>query len=325
VTSAKWSDDKVVGVAKRDGVVVITPQMTRTLLPMPELIAATRRQFEIGQQTAPVRTVLDGGDLDWIAMPGLRSENGLLCKLVRVNRTDSGNEKARIAGVVLLLTSDGDLECVIDASEFTARRTAAAAAYATDLLAKTDAQTLALFGTGALAAPHIEAITTIRPISEIRIVGRSQDRTASFAEARRAEGYNAVACDAQTAVRGADIIVTVTNSERAVFDDADIDAPVHINAMGSYRPERREIPGDTVARAQIVVESIEATWHEAGDIVLAHSEGLIARGDIALELHNHEEISAIAPGGITLFKSVGHVCLDLAAAEVLSANLSVNS
>ena len=121
-----------------------------------------------------------------------------------------------------------------------------------------------------------------------------------------------------TAVRGADIVVTATTAEAPVFDDADVAPGTHINAIGSYRPERAEVPAATVARSVVVVETREAAWHEAGDLIQPRDAGLIDEGHVYAELHERERLEAVRqrePDAVTLFKSVGHVALDLAAVE----------
>jgi ornithine cyclodeaminase/alanine dehydrogenase-like protein (mu-crystallin family) len=152
----------------------------------------------------------------------------------------------------------------------------------------------------------------------VRVVGRSPERLQSFCERLREQGWNVTATDAGTAVRGADIVVTATTAEGPVFDDADVAPGTHINAIGSYRPERAEVPAATVARAVVVVETRETAWHEAGDLIQPRNAGLIDEGHVYAELHERERLEAVRqrePGAVTLFKSVGHVALDLAAVE----------
>jgi alanine dehydrogenase len=303
-----------------EAVPFITSTDLRALLPMEELISAVEARFA-GQPgaIAAERTVLAGEKTDWIVMPGVRGGDAFLCKLVRVAHGPrlATERFPTVAGVVLLMNASGEVECILDAAEFTARRTAAAAGVATKLLAESDAATLALFGTGALALPHVEAIHAVRPLREIRIVGRTPERTDALVRHLTGSGHLARACDAQAALAGADIVVTVTTSATPVFDDSDLASHIHINAMGSYRPDHRELPAATLARATIVVESVEATWREAGDVILAHDEGAITRDHVHLELRDLIADQWRPGRGITIFKSVGHVLLDLAAADVV--------
>jgi ornithine cyclodeaminase len=258
-------------------------------------------------------------------MPGATSRSGLVCKVLRVGHGKiSSPGTPTLAGVVVLLDADGQLIALLDAAMLTARRTAAAAAYATRMLAREDASVLALFGVGGLAAEHVEGIAAVRPLSEIRVVGRSPERLQRFCEVMSSRGYAAQATDGHSAMLGADIVVAVTTSEKPVFADEDVEPGLHINAMGSYRADRAEVPAATVARARVIVETKETAWHEAGDLIQPRDAGLIDESHVYAELHERERIAALRaaePDAITLFKSVGHVALDLAALEVGLAQL----
>lgn len=296
---------------------LLSPDETRRALPWPELIAAAGHAFDRPPE-APQRLVLDDEGQDWVVMPGA-SLGGLVCKLLRVGHGTKVDGGPTIAGVVLLLDHQGRLVALLDGATLTARRTAAIAAYATDLLARPDAAVLALFGAGGLAEAHVEAIATVRTLTEIRVVGRSPERLHEFCARMTARGYDVVATDAATAVRGASIVVTATTSSTPVFADVDVDAGTHINAMGSYRPERAEVPAETVRRARVVVETRESAWEEAGDLIQPRAAGLIDERHVLAELHDQEKIAGLRaerPDAITLFKSVGHVALDLAALAI---------
>lgn len=299
------------------------PLETRALLPMPELIDAVGDAFR-SRPEAPQRLVLNDDGRDWVIMPGINGASGLICKVVRVRTTESQDTSSTISGTAMAFDADGRLIMALDGAVVTARRTAAVAAYATDLMARQDSSVLALFGTGALAEEHLEAMALVREIKEVRVVGRSNERLRQFCQRMTSRGYPVTASDASAAVDGADIVVTVTTSQTPVFSDACLAVGTHICAMGSYRPERAEIPAQTVARALVVVENREAAWHEAGDLILARAAGLIDGDHVKAELHEREYITDIrsnAPDEVTLFKSVGHVALDIAALSVAVAHL----
>ncbi len=303
---------------------VLSAEQTREILPMAALIDAVGRAFETAP-TAPQRLVIPAQGQDWIVMPGSTSRGGLVCKVMRVgDGNDNGSRTPTLGGIVVLLDADGRLIALLDAAMLTARRTAAAAAYATRMLAREDASVLALFGAGALAAEHVEAIAAVRPLAEIRIVGRSRERVQSLCDVLSSRGYAARATDGHAAMRGADIVVAVTTSSTPVFADEDAEAGLHINAMGSYRAQRAEVPAATVTRARVIVETKETAWHEAGDLIQPRDAGLIDESHVYAELHERDRIArlrAAEPDAITLFKSVGHVALDLAALEVGLAQL----
>jgi alanine dehydrogenase len=292
---------------------------------MPELIDAVGRAFDDLAPGGGERIVLPADGHDWVVMPGLTSRGGVLCKLLRVGHGDGEVGGApTISGVVALLDADGALLALLDGGTLTSRRTAAVAAYATSVLAAEDADVLAVFGAGALAEEHVEAIAAVRDLREIRVVGRSPERLRAFRERMTARGFDVTISDPAQALRGARIVVTATTSTQPVLADGDVEPGTHINAMGSYRAERAEIPSVTVARAHVVVETRASAWHEAGDLIQPRDAGLIGDDHVAAEIGERDRIETIRaadPEGITLFKSVGHVALDLAALEVVLAHL----
>jgi alanine dehydrogenase len=302
---------------------VFSANETRAILPMRELIDGVGRAFA-APPDAPQRLVLSDDVQDWVVMPALTSRGGMVCKLLRVGRGDGRGPATTISGVVALFDADGALLALLDGGTLTARRTAAAAAYATELLARPDASVLALFGAGALAEESVEAVATVRPLSEIRVVGRSPERVLAFTERLASAGYPVRATDARDAMEGADLVVAATTSPEPLFADDDVAAGTHLNAMGSYKPERAEIPAGTVRRARVVVETRETAWHEAGDLIRPRDAGLIGDDHVYAELHERARIAELReaePDAVTLFKSVGHVALDLAALDVGLAQL----
>jgi ornithine cyclodeaminase len=291
---------------------------------MPDLVDAVGHAFD--ELVSPgERIVLPAEGQDWVVMPGMTSRGGVLCKLLRVGHGESAVDGVpTISGVVALLDAEGTLLALLDGGILTSRRTAAVAAYATSLLAADDADVLALFGAGALAEEHVEAIAAVRDLREIRVVGRSPERVRGFRDRMGARGFDVTLSDAAQALRDARIVVTATTSTQPVLADADVEPGTHINAMGSYRPERAEIPAATVARARVVVETRATAWHEAGDLIQPRDAGLIGDDHVVAEIGERDLIATIRaadPQGITLFKSVGHVALDLAALEVVLAQL----
>ena len=292
---------------------------------MPELIEAVGRAFD-NRGAAGARIVLPAEGHDWVVMPGLTSRGGVLCKLLRVAHGDDGGAAGvpTVSGIVALLDADGKLLALLDGGTLTSRRTAAVAAYASSLLAAENAEVLTVFGAGSLAEEHVEAISAVRPLREIRAVGRSPERARVFSERMAARGFDVTLSDPEQALRGANIVVTATTSQQPVLADADVEPGTHINAMGSYKPERAEIPAATVVRSRVVVETRESAWQEAGDLIQPRDAGLIGDDHVLAEIHERERIMAIRPAdpdAVTLFKSVGHVALDLAALEVALGQL----
>ena len=205
-------------------------------------------------------------------------------------------------GAVILHSGDtGEPLAIVNAAAVTAIRTAAVSAVATKLLARADASVLAILGTGVQARSHREAIPLVRPIKEIRMCGR--------------EG------NAAEAVRGADIVVTATNSREPVLRREWLAPGVHINAVGSSIAAARELDGATVAASSLFVDRRESTVNESGDYLFAVVDGAISGPE-----HIKAEIGEILIGAaegrtsddeITLFKSLGLAIEDLAAAAFL--------
>ncbi len=212
-----------------------------------------------------------------------------------------------------------ELLAVIEADRLGQIRTGAATAVATRHLAAPGEATLGVLGTGWQARGQAQAIACVRPLREIRAWGRDAARLKAFcADMEKSCGAPArPAASAEEAVRGAGIVVTATSAEQPVLRGEWLEPGAHLNAVGSNRPERRELDGEAVRRADlIVIDSIEQGRLEAGDLLL---------GDPA-SLDRAVELSAIIAGResgrrskeqITLFKSLGIGLEDLAAASVV--------
>jgi ornithine cyclodeaminase/alanine dehydrogenase-like protein (mu-crystallin family) len=211
--------------------------------------------------------------------------------------------------VLLYDAATGRPLAFLEANRLGQIRTGAASGVATRLMAREDASVLAVIGTGFQAETQVAAVRCVRNITETRVWSRSPERRASFAGR-----FGAVAPEsAEAAVRGADIVCTITYAKDPVLDDAWIAPGCHLNAAGSNNPQRRELPAELVLRTQIVaVDSREQARYESGDLLLA---GLDLDGVVELE-----EIAAgrrpgrTSPAGVTIFKSNGLGVQDVAAA-----------
>jgi len=219
--------------------------------------------------------------------------------------------------VTLYDGTTGEVLAVMNASPITAIRTAAVSGLATRALARDDARLLAMVGAGHQAHPHIAAMLEARQFEDIRIAARSVES----AERLAAEWPLARAVDTvEEAVRGADVICTVTQSKEPVLQADWLEPGAHINAVGACLPHTRELDAETVARSAFFTDRRESCVNEAGDYVLALKEGAIAEGHIRAELG--EVLAGSAPGResddeITVFESLGLAVEDLAAAEYL--------
>jgi ornithine cyclodeaminase len=207
---------------------------------------------------------------------------------------------------------------LMDGTRITEIRTAAVSAVATRHLSRTDASVLAIIGTGVQARAHARAIACVRELSEVRIVGRRMEAAQSLADELASELPARAFDNVGSALDGADIVATVTASPTPVFNAADIDAGVHLNAVDSSTPNARELPTATVAAARLFVDDTRAALAEAGDILLAIGERAIDAGHIAGTL-GEVVIGQVAgrtdASQVTVFESLGLGLEDVAAAS----------
>jgi len=261
-----------------------------------------------------------------VAVPGailhvLPAASSALRRLAaKVYATTKGGDRF----VVLLFDAgSADLLAIIEADRMGQMRTGAASRVATRRLARPDAKVFGILGTGWQARSQIQAIARVRPLREVRAWGRDRGRLIDFcAEVAKISGVAVQpAASAEAAVRGADIVVTATSASQPVLRGAWMSPGMHLNAIGSNRPDRREIDDDAVGRADlIVVDSLEQARLEAGDLILAAPSGGAPPFERAVELA--EIVSGRHPGRqderqITLFKSLGLGLEDLAVASVV--------
>jgi ornithine cyclodeaminase/alanine dehydrogenase-like protein (mu-crystallin family) len=264
-----------------------------------------------------------------LLMPGYLSGdpavNGLAVKTVGLFYHNPPKNLPLIYGLVTLFDQEtGQPLAIFDGATITAIRTGGASGSATRLLAKEGAKRLALFGAGAQAETQLKAICAVRPIEEVLICSRDQQKAKDFAErfSTETERNLRVVTDSAEALQGAEVVVTATTSRQPVFHDTNLEAGAHINGVGSYTHEMREVPGETVARARLIVDSRESCLSEAGDVLIPINEGLIDESHIYAELG--EIVAGHKPGragmsadDITFFKSVGNAAQDVALAVYL--------
>jgi alanine dehydrogenase len=191
---------------------------------------------------------------------------------------------------------------LIEANHLGQIRTGAASGYATDLMANPRAEVLGIIGSGFQARTQVDAIRAVRQIREVRVWSRNPEKARKFAEEAGATASES----AEAAVKGADIVVTATNSKDPVLEADWIARGTHVNAMGSNIANRRELPADLVRGADAVaVDSLDQAKIEAGDLLLADSWA------------NVMELKDVQPGydpaRITIFKSIGLGVEDVAA------------
>jgi len=185
-------------------------------------------------------------------------------------------------------------------------RTGAATGYAADLLANPEASTLGIIGTGFQAKTQLAAIRAVRPITTVLVWSRNEEKRRKFAEENSVTAVDT----AEEAVRGAQIVVTATNSKDPVLESAWVSPGTLVSAVGSNVANRRELPADLVRSARLVaVDSVEQAKIEAGDLILADSWANV------VELQNLQR--QYDPASVTIFKSIGLGVEDVAAGAFL--------
>jgi ornithine cyclodeaminase/alanine dehydrogenase-like protein (mu-crystallin family) len=229
----------------------------------------------------------------------------------------------RVRFVVLRFALDGSLEALIEADHMGAYRTGAATAVAVRALAPGVPRTVALIGAGKQAATQALAVSRVVQISELRVFSRDPDRRAAFAAEQSGRlGVKVVpAATAEAAVRGADVVITMTTSSVPVIEAAWVEEHAVVVAAGSNFPNRTEIPSDLVARARtVVVDQLATAQLESGDLIQANAGGKFS-WDRATELGSVLSGTWKPPEqiGITLFESHGLALWDLAASSVVLA------
>lgn len=307
---------------------LISQQEVRTLLAMDECIDVVRRalaELAGGEAIQPLRPVM------WLPemigalgmMPGyLPSIDTIGIKTITVFPGNAGTPYDSHQGTVMLFDGEhGRLKAIIDATEITAIRTAAASAVATDALARPDASVLAILGSGVQAGTHLEAMAAVRPVTEARIWSRNPAHADRLARSETPAGIDVtVAASVAEAVDGADLICTTTAAHDPVLPGSLLEPGMHINAVGASIPTARELDGAAVARSRLYVDRRESAVNEAGDFLLAREEGHVSDSDIVAEVG--EVLAGSAPGRttdeeITLFKSLGLAVEDIAAGDLV--------
>ncbi len=298
-------------------------------LPYPRLVAALKDAF--GQPFhAPQRTIhtLPGERQGLLVLMPIAQQDSIGLKIATVfpdNPTRAG--LASIHALVLLLDGNtGVPQAVLDGTEITRRRTAAASALASSFLAREDARTLLMIGTGALAPYLIAAHCSVRPITTVLVWGRSEARAQAAAEIARRErpDLNIVSTsDLPAAAARADVISCATSSKEPVLHGRWLRAGTHVDLVGSFSPDAREADDDVVRGARIFVDTRESALAEAGDLIIPLSKGVISEAAIAGEL------AGLCTGALqrrtdngqtTIFKSVGSALEDLVAARLVFEN-----
>ena len=285
----------------------LSEEQVRQHLQMADLIPAMEEaliDFSAGKVTQPVRSVIKidppGGFLG--LMPALTPDGlGLKAVTFYPSNADRGIP-THMATIFLVDPETGAPLAVMDGRLITEMRTAAVSAAATKLLAARRAKVLTIFGSGVQARSHVEALRLVRKFEEIRVWSLTKEHAERFARE-----IGAKAMSAEDAVRGADVIVTATNSKVPILHEAWLKSGCHVNAVGACRPDWRELDDEAMSNV-VFVDSREGAMKESGDVILSGAK-------IYAELG--ETLAGKVPSRAnetTIFKSLGMAVEDIVAA-----------
>jgi thiomorpholine-carboxylate dehydrogenase len=282
----------------------------RAALSYDELIPAMRQalmDLSAGRVAQPLRTVMPvaahGG---WFAVMPAVVGDVMGAKMVTFYPKNVELGKHTHMAMIQLFRADtGEPLAMMDGRLITEMRTAAVSAVAVDLLARPEATVLGILGSGVQARSHVRALARVRKFEEIRVWSRSEDNALRFAEE-----VGARVTTAEEAVRGADVVLTLTSSPVPILQGRWLKKDAMVCAVGAVTPERRELDDEAMGGA-VVVESREAALREPGDILLAKAVVAAELGELL------QGVALDRRGRAVVFKSVGIAVEDIAAAKLV--------
>lgn len=306
--------------------IYLSEKQVSDLVSVDEVAAAIRAAFARDFPATlrmPMRTSLDLADgTVLLLMPCYDSALGAAgVKIVSVSR-----QAGVSAAYELLDPATGNILAHMEANALTSLRTAAASAVATDLMARPDALTLGVFGSGKQAVAHLVALRRVRPFHRFLVCGSGRSRLKEFCALMRMDhGLEVEPADAETCVCHSDVICTCTTSPTPLFDGRWLRPGTHLNLVGAFQPETREVDDETVKNARVVVDTYAGAMAEAGDLLIPLSGGALERRQIVADLHelaSGQVQGRIHPWETTLFKSVGCALEDLVTAQLVHRKAS---
>lgn len=310
--------------------IILSENHLRSILQMKDVIDAVEAGFRAladRKAVAPERLHLPLPEQSAVVllMPAsigsAETGNGVGAKIVSVFEKNSERGLDIIQGIYILLDGDtGAPLAVMDGKFITAIRTAATSAVATRFMMTPGRKKLAVMGAGVQAEFHIEAMLAVAQIDHIAIASRSQEKAEQLAE-RTKSGFG-VECEVgsvEKAVYESDLICACTSSAIPLFDGLLIRPGTHINAVGAFTPQTRELDTITVARSRVIIDEQSAAGREAGEILIPVSERAVKLDHIKGTLA--DVVTGLVAGRtamdeITLFKSCGLAVEDLVTAQL---------
>ncbi len=314
----------------------------KKVLTMKEAIEEDKKALKLyseGKADIPLRTNLSvEGYGQSLYMPGSTSGDDptLGLKIVAVY---PDNPKSGLPSVpATMITQDaktGVVNAILDGTYLTQLRTGAVQGAATDLLAKEDAKTALLIGTGGQALTQLEAMLTVRNLKLVYIFDRNREKADDFCKQVQSEFADkfdsefVAVDDPNEVVAEVDIITSVTTAKSATFDGELVQPGTHINGVGAYTPDMCEIPVSALKKAdKIIFDTLDGVLAEAGDIIQPLEKALIKKTDFDGELGqlvNKSIKGRKSDSDITIFKTVGTAVLDIIVADKIVKQASLQN
>lgn len=292
-----------------------------TIADLIEPVAAAMAGVSRREPQLPLRQAIPLGNGDRFGvMPGALGGDGTYgAKLLSLFPRNPERGLSSHAGVMLVFDRESGLpKACLDASVLTALRTAAASAVATRLLARADAQRLAIVGAGEEAEGHVVAMRAVRSLDKVVVWSRNRDKTEAFARKHGIEAAPTLAA----ALAGSDIVCTTTSATEPFLSAAMLPEGAHLNAVGGSMPYLRELQPDCVPAFGFFTDYRPSLEAQAGEVIDARAQGLVATDWQATEIG--EVIAGLRPGRTgaaqrTVYRSLGVAAQDLAAADFIAA------
>lgn len=308
--------------------ILLTESDVTRVLTMPDLIETMESavaRFSAGEVVQPVRTVLQLGaeHAFFGVMPAFVNRPAAMgAKLVTVFTSNAARGlPTHLATIVLLDSDTGALVAILDGRYITEARTAAVSAVAVKHLARPEASTLAILGSGVQARSHVNALPHVRAFREIAVWSPQAAHRDGFVRNMQPHVTARLrdAGTAEEAVRGADVVVLATSSARPVVQNTWVGDGACVVSVGACWPTQREMDPALTARSRLFVDSRAAALVESGDVVMGIAEGRFGADHIAGELGDialGRVPGRQSPQQVTIFKSLGMAVEDVAAADL---------
>jgi ornithine cyclodeaminase/alanine dehydrogenase-like protein (mu-crystallin family) len=312
---------------------IVNAAALEEMISLPEaidLVSLAMQELSTGLVSAPERSVLPVGPRGKLAlMPGAMAHiTRFGIKTLSIFSPESRNDLPSHQGIMLLFDSDsGQLLCAIDSHAITSLRTAAATAVATRVLSQPKSCSLALLGCGSLAPLHVQAMMLVRPIKDIYVWSRSEDKARAFARqcTERVSANVRAVTGAREAVELADIVCTISASATPILEGRWLKAGQHLNLVGASTRASREVDDEAVVRGYYVADCRTHALEQAGELRHAIEALRVGTGHISAEIG--EILTGSTPGRtspsmITVYKSLGHIAQDLRVANAVFTRLA---